>query len=340
MAMGKLLKDARIDYCIIGAEKNIGDTWRLRYDSLRLFTPRWLNQLPCGRLPVKLDPNGYPDKNEIADYLENYAFVHELVMQLNTCVVDLRRNKKGFLLKTTDGQWQARTVVLATGPFQKPSRPAFADRLSDTVTQLHTAQYQNSKQLQPGNVVIVGAGNSGAQIAVELCEQGTHELALSAGGSLAFMPQSLLGKSIFWWFRRLGVYRAHINTAIGWRLSQRPDPIIGKSLKKYINSGTVTLHPRCVGADSNALLFADGTRLTVNNVIWATGFKPDYPWLNIPDVLTPEGRPSHQRGQTAVPGLYFLGLPWQYSRKSALIGGVGDDARYLLSLLQQNLAAS
>lgn len=335
LAMGALLQSAGIDYLILGQEGKIGDTWRYRYDSLVLFTPRWLNRLPLDAgPPPQLD--GYPDKDEVAAYLEHYASSKQLNVMLNTRVLALHQHEGSFVLDTCNGKLMADSVVIATGPFQKPYVPDFAAKLPSDILQIHTAHYRSAQQLQPGNVVVVGAGNSGAQIAVELCD--TRPVHVSAGRPLSFMPQTLFGKSIFWWFQHLGIYGAHINTAVGRRLSRRPDPVIGKALKQRLKRGQVRLLSRVVDVQDGELMLAEGGRLAASNVIWATGFRSDYSWLQVANVLDSRGKPLHHRGMTEVPGLFFLGLPWQYSRKSALIGGVGDDAAHLMTILVERLA--
>lgn len=337
LAMGALLQSAGVNYLIIGQESCIGDIWRNRYESLTLFTPRWLNRLPLDSSPMTAASDEYPDRNEIADYLLRYAEARQLNIRLATTVIKLAKSGSGFTVQTDTGEkLSARAVVIATGPFQKASIPQFAKDLAPRVVQIHTAHYRNARQLQPGRTLVVGAGNSGAQIAASLTQQ--HEVHLAAGGPLNFMPSRLLGKSIFWWFNRLGVYRAHVGTALGRRLSRRPDPIIGRELRECLQQGHVTLHPRAAGADGNHVVFKDGTSLPVDNVIWATGFRSDYSWVELDGVVSTEGQPVHRRGVAEHTGVYFLGLPWQHSRKSALIGGVGDDAAHLLQVIRAQLA--
>lgn len=335
LAMGAMLGSAGIDYLILGAEGRVGDVWRQRYDSLKLFTPNWLNRLPLDDSDFHPDPNAYADKDEIADYLEAYACRRQLRLRLSTQVTGLSCRDGHYQLISDRGEVTARSVVIATGPFQTPVTPGFASRLDAGVTQLHTAQYHNPGQLKPGNVLVVGCGNSGAQIALDLA--GKHEVHLASGHPVSFMPQSVFGKSIFWWFDRLGVYRAHIHTRFGRRLSQQPDPVIGLELQRCLRQRIIRLHGRVLCARDNQVYFSGGRTLVVDNVIWATGFTRDYHWLNVPEVLDSDGRPLHHRGETNAKGLFFLGLPWQYSRKSALIGGVGQDAAHLLPMIQAHL---
>jgi putative flavoprotein involved in K+ transport len=234
-----------------------------------------------------------------------------------------------FKVTTNNGNYVAEKVVVATGPFQKPYIPPFAESLSDKVYQVHTSRYLNPSQLQEGSVLVVGAGNSGAQIAVELSED--REVYLSVGHKMKFFPLEIMGKSIFWWFKKLGLLNVHINSSLGQFISKQSDPIFGKELKHLIQEGKIKIKPRTESILGDVISFADNSQIQVQNVIWATGFYSDYSWIQIPNVLDHRGKPIHQRGVTSVKGLYFLGLPWQYRRGSALIGGVGADAEYLIN---------
>ncbi|WP_374719766.1 flavin-containing monooxygenase [Parageobacillus toebii] len=327
VAMGYYLKQNNILFVIVGKEDRIGDVWRNRYDSLVLFTPRWFSSLPG--MALMGDQNGYPTKDEIADYLEDYAQKYELPVHLNTEVISLHKENGTFKVTTNNGNYVAEKVVVATGPFQKPYIPPFADNLSDKVYQVHTSRYLNPSQLQEGAVLVVGAGNSGAQIAVELSKN--REVYLSVGHKMKFFPLEIMGKSIFWWFKKLGLLNANINGLLGYFISKQDDPIFGKELKYLIQEGKIKVKPRTESISEDIIYFADNSQIQVQNVIWATGFYSDYSWIQIPNVLDHRGRPLHQRGVTSVKGLYFLGLPWQYRRGSALIGGVGDDAEYLIN---------
>jgi putative flavoprotein involved in K+ transport len=175
---------------------------------------------------------------------------------------------------------------------------------------------------------VVGGGNSGSQIAVELSHE--SKVFLSVGHRLRFLPQDIGNKSICWWFDKLGVYRASVHSKVGQFIKNKPDPIFGFELKQQIMNGNVILKPRLTSADKIHLFFDDGSSVEVSNVIWSTGFKSDYKWINIPHIMDVKGQPIHERGVTSIKGLYFLGLPWQSSRGSALLQGVGMDAEYLI----------
>ncbi len=335
LVMGYYLQRAGVPYVILGKEQRIGDVWRNRYDSLVLFTPRWMSQLPGNVRKPSLNPNGYAHKDEIADELEAYAGDLNLNVQLNTEVTRLTKVNEQFVVETNKGSMKVPNVVIATGPFQQANIPGFARHLSGTdVFQVHTSRYKNSIQLQAGNVLIVGCGNSGAQIAIELAEH--REVHVSTGQAITFVPQEILGKSIFWWFKKLGLYRAHVNTRIGKRISRRPDPVIGTGLKTLIKNHKIMVRPRTIKADHDKVIFIDGTELQVSNIIWATGYTSDYSWLDIHGAINEYEKPVHNRGVSKEKGLFFLGLPWQYSRGSALIGGVAADAEYIIHHIVTN----
>lgn len=326
LAAAHFLKAKNISFLIIGKEKYIGEVWRNRYDSLVLFTPRWYSSLPG--LPLEGDPNGFATKNEIADYLERYAVHFNLPLSLNTEVISLSKDKESFVAKTNTAKYRAQNVIIATGPFQKPFIPSLADTLTDEVYQVHTSQYVNPAALKEGPVLVVGAGNSGAQIAVELSKD--REVYISIGHKMKFFPLDIMGKSIFWWFDKLGLLSADIHSKLGQFISKQGDPIFGLELKTLIREGKVTIKPRTNGTHHKLISFDDGSKVEVENVIWATGFHSDYSWIQIPGLLNEKRKPIHSIGVSKVKGLYFLGLPWQYKRGSALIGGVGVDAKHIV----------
>jgi putative flavoprotein involved in K+ transport len=220
-------------------------------------------------------------------------------------------------------------VVVATGPFLVPYLPPAAQRLDDSVSQLHSAGYRNPQALPPGPVLVVGGGNSGFQIAEELASTRTVNLSIATRAPM--LPQRLAGKDLFWWLTRLGLMRVTTQSRLGRRLSSRPDFIIGSSRRRLRAAG-VRFRPAVAGADGRIVRFTDGSSLDADVVIWATGYRFDYSWVRIPGVVG-EAKVVHRRGVTEVPGLYFLGLTWQHTRGSALLGFVHDDAAYLAGLI-------
>jgi putative flavoprotein involved in K+ transport len=215
-------------------------------------------------------------------------------------------------------------VAVATGPFQVPFTPPAAQRLDDSVTQLHSAGYRNPGALPAGSVLVVGGGNSGFQIAEELAA--TRRVDLSIATKLPALPQRLGGKDLFWWLTRLRLMHVAVDSRLGRRMSSR-EFIIGSSRRRLKAAG-VRFRPAVASADGRTVRFADGSSLDAGIVIWATGYRSDHSWIRIPG-LARDGQVAHRRGVTEVPGLYFLGLSWQHTRGSALLGFVHDDAAYL-----------
>jgi len=323
LAMGRELAARGLRFAIVDGAPAIGHSWRTRWDSLTLFTPARYSALPG--LPFPGDPERYPGKDDVADYLEAYARRFELPVRLSEPVYSLRRQGEEWLAITSRGEWRAAQVVVATGPFQRPARPALADRLGAGVTQLHSADYRRPHDVAGEAVAVVGGGNSGVQIAAELAASG-RRVSLALGSAGPVLPQRLLGRSLFWWLERTGLMGVSVETRFGRRAAGQ-NPLIGEGPRAVARRLGVRPIARAVGADGDTLVTAAGERLVVDAVVWATGFHPDYAWIDAP-VFDEAGRPVHRRGVTAEPGLYFLGLPWQHTRGSALIGWVGADARY------------
>ena len=323
LTMAWHLTRQHLRFVVLDAAPEIGHTWSSRWDSLKLFTPAQHDALPG--MPFPGPPDTYPGKDAAAGYLRAYAAAFNLPVRLDARVIGLSRTAGGFEIRTRDSILRARQVVVATGPFQVPFVPSASQRLDDSVTQLHSAGYRNPPALPTGPVLVVGGGNSGFQIAEELAAAG-RPVDLSIGAKLPVLPQRLAGRDLFWWLTRLGLMRVSLESRPGRRMSSR-DFIIGSSRRRLKEAG-VRFRPAVAGADGHTVRFTDGTTLDVGMMIWATGYRSDYSWIGIPGVVG-EGKVIHRRGVTDVPGLYFLGLPWQHTRGSALLGFVNDDAAHL-----------
>jgi putative flavoprotein involved in K+ transport len=335
LALGYHLQRAGRRFAILEAGDRVGDSWRRRWDSLTLFTPRRYDALPGMAFPG--DPEGCPGKDEVADYLEAYAQRFDLPVLTGSPVISVRRDlTDGFSIETGRMELSARQVVIATGGFSGPRVPSFARRIDAGVVQLHSSTYRNPASVPGGEVVVVGAGNTGVQIAEELAEAG-RRVTLSVSSLGKAVPERLLGRSLFWWFERLGLTGASVDSRVGHTLQQRENTIVGTDLAALFRQ--VERAPRAVDADRDGLLLADGTRRQPDAVVWATGYLPSYPWLHLP-VLDEDGAPIHHHGITDVPGLAFLGLPWQRSRGSALVGWVGQDAELLADHLDAHLRSA
>jgi putative flavoprotein involved in K+ transport len=322
LAIGHHLARQGRSFRILEAADRPAAAWRARWDSLRLFTPVRRSSLPG--LPFPGDPDRYPGRDEVVAYLTEYARHFDLPVQLSTPVTRLSAADGGYAVEAGGGTYTADQVVVATGPFQIPRTPAFADGLSEDVHQRHSAAYRNPSELPDGPVLVVGGGNTGHQIAQELCA--THETHLAVGSRQAPLPQRLLGRDIFDHLTRAGLMRVTVDSPLGNRLRHR-ETLIGSTSRALRRQG-VRVHPRAVDADATGVHLADGTSLRPAAVSWATGFDRDYRWIDVP-VLDDAGTPIHRRGLTASPGLFFLGLPWQHTRGSALLGWVQDDAAHI-----------
>jgi putative flavoprotein involved in K+ transport len=326
LAMGRELERAGRDFLLIDGARRIGDAWRSRWDSLRLFTPAIHSSLRG--IPFPAAPDHLPTKDEVAGYLAGYAHAFSMPVALDEPVRDLLAAGAHDLIVTTDyARYRARHVVVATGGFQAPSIPVFASLLPAAVTQLHSSEFRNERSLPPGPVMVVGAGNSGVQIAAELAV--TRDVTLATGRHLTRLPARVLGRSVFHWLQRTGAMDVTVDSFLGRRAS-RAETLIGQAPRDLAREYGVRIVPRIHRVEAAGLRSIDGTLVRPSTVVWATGFKPSYPWLRAP-VFDRAGRPRHVRGITDVPGLAFLGLPWQHTRGSALLGWVARDAEYLAS---------
>lgn len=328
LAAGYYLARQNRDFVILDAHHRIGTSWRERWDSLRLFTPAWISRLPA--MPLSAPINAFLSKDEVADYLEAYAARFQLPVSLNHRVDRLTREGDRYLLTSGDLQCEAKHVVVATGSYQRPWIPAFASELAPRILQFHSNDYRNPSQLQPGDVLLVGAGNSGAEIALELVPNRRVWL---AGRDPGHLPKNIpaMFRHLYWWL----MHRA-INTdnRMGRRFKKQTEkggaPLIGTP-KGALERAGVERTPRMVGVQDGKPKLLDGRALSVTNVIWCTGFVLDFRWIDLP-VFGSDGYPIHTRGVVEdEPGLFFLGLPFQYTLTSSFIGGVGRDAEYIVA---------
>jgi putative flavoprotein involved in K+ transport len=334
LAMAWHLAQQGLRFVVLEAGPELGQVWRSRWDSLKLFTPAQYDALPGMAFPAPADT--YPTKDPVADYLQAYAKAFDLPVRLNARVTDLRGVGDAFEVRTADATYRARQVVVASGPFQVPFVPPPAAKLDASVTQVHSADYRNPQALPDGPVLVVGGGNSGFQIAEELAATRTVDLSIAT--TYPMLPQRLGGRDLFWWLTRLGLLRVTVTSRPGQRMSRR-DFVIGTNRKRLERAG-VRFRPRLVDAEGRTVRFADHSLLEdVGMVVWATGYRSDYAWIHVPGVVH-EGHVVHRRGVTEVPGLYFLGLSWQHTRGSALLGFVVDDAAYLADRIAAGLGTA
>jgi putative flavoprotein involved in K+ transport len=337
LAMGYFLAEQGRDFVILEAAAVSAAAWRERWDSLKLFTPVRYSSLPGLAFPG--DPDCYPTRDEVVDYLTNYAQHFDLPVALGSRVRSIRRSDGLYRVETGDRSYAAEQVVVATGPFQAPFVPPIADRLAPGVAQLHSTAYRSPEDLPDGRTLVVGGGNTGFQIAEELAA--SREVHLSIGSRQKPLPQRILGRDLFWYLEATGLIRKSLGTRIGRRLEGR-ETLIGSRPRTLRRRHGVELHPRAVDASGSTVTFKDGKGLDVEAVLWATGFRPDYSWIDA-EVFDEKGRVVHERGVTDAGGLYLLGLSWQHTRGSALIGWVKDDAEHLsgrIRAFRSNIAAT
>jgi len=333
LAAGYYLRRAARRFVILDAGARVGDVWRQRWDSLRLFTPARYDSLPGSRLPG--ESGHLPDKHEVAAYLENYATHFGLPVQLATRVTRLTRDGDDFVVATEEGRsLTARSVIVATGAYHRPHVPGFAASLGAVRTQLHSSEYRNPDQLPPGDVLVVGAGNSGAQIAIELAA--TRRRVFLSGRSTGHLPRRVLGRDVYDWLWPT-VLQATRRSWFGRHLMNgrqfAGDPLVGLTAKD-IQAGGVQRVARTIEARGGLPVTEGGRVLEVAAVIWCSGFRPAFGWIDLP-VFGEDGYPRHLRGLVPeVPGLAFLGLRFQHRVSSSLLGGVGRDAEFVVERLR------
>lgn len=323
LAMGHSLARQGLRFLILEAARSVGAAWRERWDSLVLFTPARYSDLPGLAFPG--DPDAYPGRDDVVSYLERYAQHFDLPIAFSRRVTSLAPRDGRYRVVAGDDAYEADQVVVATGAFPVPIVPAIAEGLAPEVIQIHSTGYRNPGDLPAGPILVVGGGNTGFQIAQELSV--TREVHLSIGSRQTPFPQRFLGRDLFWWLTRLGMMGKGIDSRIGRGMRSRDPVLMGSSPRKLARRHGVRLRPRAVGASGEVARFADGTDLRVAGVVWATGYRLDQGWIDVPRGV--DGTIGHRRGVSDSPGLYFLGLPWQHSRGSALIGWVKHDAEFI-----------
>jgi putative flavoprotein involved in K+ transport len=324
LAMGYHLARRGQRFVILDAGAEIGHVWRARWDSLRLFTPSQYDDLPG--MPFPATRGTYPGKDDVADYLQAYATAFDLPVRVNMDVTSLARGDGLYLVRAGGEVLEASHVVVAAGPFHVPFIPPLSKGLDLHVVQIHSVSYRSPESLPAGRVLVVGAANSGCQIAAELSASNTVDL--SAGQRIPTIPQRPLGRDIWSWAKAIGLDRVTVDSRLGRRLEGR-DQVIGAGPRELVRQHGVQIRPRVMTATGRSVTFADGSTCEYDGVLWATGFTTDYCWIDVPGVRDEGGRLLHHRGVTASAGLYTLGLSWQHTRGSTLLGWVGADAAFL-----------
>jgi len=343
LAVGYHLAQRQREFAILDAGARVGDAWRARWEGLRLFTAGRLNSLPG--MPFPGDPHGFPTKDEVADYLEAYATAFELPVLTGVRATGVwpAADGRGFRIATDEGdEYEALQVVIATGAYDRPRIPDVAAELDPDITQMHSSQFRSTSQLRDGTVLVVGASNSGAEIALMAAR--THPVILSGRdvGKMPFRPEDRLARvfdTAFWFFVN---HVATVNNPIGRKaapsIRDHGLPLDRVRPADLLDAGVERTLARTVGVSDGMPRLDDGRVIDAANVVWATGFRPDHDWIHVP-LTGADGWPRQVRGAvTDVPGLYFIGLPFMYRAASALLGGVGRDAAYLVDLMARQAA--
>lgn len=335
LAAGYFLAQMGRKFVILDAMHRVGDVWRSRWDSLRLFTPAKFSHLPG--MPYPGEDFYFPTKDELADYLETYARKFDLPIRLNSKVDSLLKEDGRYIITSGQQKFLAKNVIVATGGYQIPTVPAFASELDPGIFQLHSSLYKNVEQIPEGGILVVGAGNSGAEIAIELAKHG--RTVWLAGNNVGRIPARVLGRILGgrpYWFLISRILS--VDTPIGRKIRKKGlhhgTPLIRLKPSDVTDAGVLRL-PRLKGTAMGKPQCEDGKILDVNGIVWATGYRSDYSWIKLP-IFDEHGLPLHDRGVVqATPGLCFLGLHFQSAVSSGTIGGLERDARHVLRAMPQ-----
>ncbi len=391
LAMSRCLTELSVDHVLL-EKGDIASSWRTeRWDSLRLLTPNWQNRLP-GYQYTGIDPDGFMTMPEVVDYITGYAGVISAPVETRTEVVSIQASGDGFMVVTTQGEWRAQTVVVASGPYSVADVPPFAAALPEKVASITPDEYRNPDQLEAGGVLVVGAAATGVQLADEIHRSG-RPVTLAVGNHVR-LPRVYRGLDIMWWLDTAGILEERYDEvddiirarnlasfqligsperttidlnslqSIGVRTVGRLMNVTDEGVAQFSGSlpnvcaladlkldrllDTLNEWAASSGFESKSdppgrsapTTVVESPPLSLSlrsrevaSVIWASGYRPSYPWLDVP-VLDARGRVRHNGGVTTVPGLYLVGTPFLRRRKSSLIDGAGDDARDLSSHLR------
>lgn len=339
LTVGYYLAKTGRTFLILDGNERVGDAWRNRWDSLRLFTPAKFNGLPGMDFP---DPGDrFVGKDEVADFVESYATRMGLPVLSGARVGRLSREDHLFRADTTSETFHARNVVVAMANYQEPRVPEFADRLRPSIRQLHSSQYRNLDSLQDGPALVVGMGNSGADIGWEVARDRETYLSGHPSAVIPFRIESWFGRKIGGYLVRfLATKVVTTSTPIGRRLRpkmlKKAAPVVRVKPKDLEAAGAKRV-PRVTGVEDGLPELADGHTLEVANVIWCTGYRPGFEWIDQP-IFDERGQPRHERGVVdEVPGLYFCGLFFQHALWSETFPGMPKDARHVVDHLDRRM---
>jgi putative flavoprotein involved in K+ transport len=345
LAAGHELARRGLPFVILEANARIGDNWRSRWESLRLYSPARFDSLPGHPFPAA--GSAYPSGRQMGDYLESYADADRLPVRTGVRVESLRRRedaKDGFVVEAGDQRFEAAQVIVATGAFRKPRVPDFAGQLDPAIRQLHSSEYHDPSQLQDGPVLVVGASHSGADIALEAATSHRTYLSGRIHGQIPVPLESRRGRFVFPFLQFAFKHILTLRTPMGRRMAPHVrmggGPLLRVRRPDLDRAGVELFEMRTEGVKDGKPMLADGRVLEVANVVWSTGFRPDFGWIEMP-ITGDDGWPEERRGVVpSVPGLYFLGLPFLYAFASMLVTGAGRDAAYVADRVAERVKAT
>lgn len=320
------------DFIVLDEASRPGDSWRKRWDSLRLFTPAQYDGLPG--LPFPASRGSLPSKDEMADYLSDYAGKFSLNVQSDTKVSALNKTPEGYELETSRGKFYANHVIVATGTNPHAYIPAFASEIDKSIAQVHSSQYKNPQSFPGTRTLVVGAGTSGVEIAIELS---ASRPTLISGRGTPHIPDFIFryfGRPYWWFAHNILTLKTPIGRKAGPVIKSSGGPLISVSMEEVKEAGVEQL-PRVKGVQDGKPLLEDGQVLSVDSIVWATGYQPDFSWIKL-EVTDDSGWPDTHRGVSKkIGGLYFVGMMFQFGLTSGLVGGVGRDADFVVNHLQK-----
>jgi len=343
LSAGYFLKKNKIDFLILDANERVGDSWRNRWDSLRLFTPAKFDSL--AGMPFPSDPNYFPTKNEMGNYLENYAKHFNLPVRNNVKVDGLSKEGNLYCITSGNQHFEAEHVIIAMSNYQVPKTPKFAKELNPDIIQIHSFDYRDLSQLQEGAVLVVGAGNSGSELALEAARN-NHEVWLAGRdtGHIPFDIEGTLAKLIMirlvirFLFHRIITTSTPIGRKVRPKVTSQGGPLIRNKPKDFVHLGIKRI-PKITGVKNGLPVDENQQVIDVKNIIWCTGFYPSFSWIDIP--IFKDKEPMQERGVVKnEPGLYFVGMHFLYSLSSAMIHGAERDAEYVVKTIVERMSKS
>ncbi|SFN84072.1 flavin-containing monooxygenase [Xenorhabdus japonica] len=341
LTLAVTLNKKKINTLILERDQHIGDVWRRRPDNMLLFTSRMMSQLPD--FPLQGAPDGYPGKDEIADYLERYAHHHNLNVLTGTQVISVKHQDGLFTLTTEKKeQFSAPCLINATGANQVPIIPEMASDLSPSVQQLTADRYQNPEQFQAGSrIAVIGDGASGRQISKELSS--SMQVTLFCGSPRPLVSNRVLGKDLFWWLHKSKILYADTSSLLG-KIVQRRNPLpCGELTNQHLSGLNVQIAQKLVKTEHETLYDQQGKKYQIDGLIWCVGYKDATDWLTLPDISDSQGfvceSGNINGGKTAYSGLFIVGRKWLSSRSSELLLGAARDAQRVAQWVEQKLRA-